>query len=97
MQSSNHSAVHTVSSSQSNQKIELAFEQHDGAERVAIRYLTWTDGLGWCGQKTIRLDVDQLDDLHHALTAARHRIKRHHAEPSEITEAAKVIQFPTLV
>ncbi|HEX7957869.1 MAG TPA: hypothetical protein VF508_13045, partial [Pyrinomonadaceae bacterium] len=42
------------------QKVELSFE---GPEGVALRYLTWTDGLGWCCQKTIRVEGEQLDEL----------------------------------
>ncbi|MGB7922909.1 MAG: hypothetical protein WCF57_06665 [Pyrinomonadaceae bacterium] len=71
-------------------------ENHAGAERVVLRHSTWTDGLGWCGQKTIRLDSDQIDDLHRALTVARHRINRQRAEAGQLREAAQVIQLPSL-
>ena len=78
------------------QKVEVTFEEHEGGECVALRYLTWTEGLGWCCQKTIRVEADQLDELQRALTAARHRIKRRRAEAGEKQAPAQVIQFPAL-
>lgn len=96
MQSSNNAAIQILPSLNPDQRVEVLFEQHDGAERVALRYSTWTEGLGWCSQKTIRLDGDQLDDLQHALTVARHRVNRKRAEAGEIVEPAKVIQLPRL-
>jgi hypothetical protein len=75
------------------QKVEVTLEQGEG---VALRYLTWTEGLGWCCQKTIRVEGDQLDELQRALTAARHRLRRQRAEAGEAQPPAQVIQFPTL-
>jgi uncharacterized protein YbcC (UPF0753/DUF2309 family) len=71
-------------------------EQHEGVDRVVLRHSTWTDGLGWCCQKTIRLDAEQLDEMHRALTVARHRINRRRAESGQMHQAAQVIQLPTL-
>jgi hypothetical protein len=96
VQKVNNTATHILPSSEANQRIEVSLEQHDGAERVALRHSTWTDGLGWCGQKTIRLDAGQLDDLHRALTVARHRMNRHRLETGQLDEPAQVIQLPTL-
>ena len=82
---------------QRRQKVEVAFEQNEGGGCVALRYLTWTDDLGWCCQKTIRVEGDdQLDELHRAITAARHRIRRQRAEACESPAPAQVIQFPAL-
>jgi hypothetical protein len=78
------------------ERVEVFIEQHEGSERVVLRQSTWTEGLGWCGQKTIRLDGEQLDDLHRALTVARHRINRQRAAAGHVREAAQVIQLPTL-
>ncbi len=77
-------------------KIEVALEPCGEADAVVLRYSTWTDGLGWCDQKTIRIDSSELDELHRALTVARHRIRRKRAEASEEREPAKVIQLPTV-
>lgn len=67
-----------------------------GVEQVVLRYSTWTDGLGWCTQKTIQLDTEHLDELHRALTVARHRVKRQRAEAGGTNATAKVIQLPAL-
>ncbi len=78
------------------QKVEVTFEQLEGGgEVVALRYLTWTDDLGWCCQKTIRVGGEQLDELHRAVTAARHRYHRQRAEAGEPSAPAQVIQFPS--
>lgn len=79
-----------------DQRVEVILEEHEGATRVALRCSTWTDGLGWCSQKTIRLDSEQLDDLHHALAIARQRINRQRAEAGQFTGMGQVIQLPTL-
>ncbi|HEX8843411.1 MAG TPA: hypothetical protein VF791_02150 [Pyrinomonadaceae bacterium] len=80
-----------------DQKIDVAIESvGGGAEQVVLRYSTWTDGLGWCSQKTIRLEADLLDDLQRALTVARHRINRHRAEAGEVREPARIIHLPSL-
>ena len=78
------------------QKVEVSFEQQEGGACVALRYLTLTDGLGWCCQKTIRVDEGQLDELHRAITVARHRARRQRAEAGETTTPAHVIQLPSL-
>jgi hypothetical protein len=82
--------------SRKQQKVEVTFEQHEGAECVALRYLTWTEGLGWCCQKTIRVEEGQLDELHRALTVARHRFRRQRAADGEAQAPAQVIQLPSL-
>ena len=78
------------------QKVEVSFEQQEGGECVALRYMTWTDGLGWCCQKTIRVEGEQLGDLHRAITVARHRYNRQRAEAGEAAALARVIQLPSL-
>ena len=80
------------------QKVEVTFEPQEGGggEVVALRYLTWTEGLGWCCQKTIRVGGEQLDELHRAVTVARHRYRRQRAESGEPSAPAQVIQLPSL-
>ena len=96
MQTSNGAALNVLPSVHEDRQIEVIIEQQDGDERVALRYSTWTEGLGWCAQKTIRVDADQLDDLQRALTVARHRIKRQRADEGRVSESSGVIQFPVL-
>jgi hypothetical protein len=89
-------AAQVLRPARENQKVEVAFEQRDGVECVALRYFTWTEGLGWCCQKTIRVDGEQLDDLHRAVTVARHRFRSRRAEASEAQAPAQVIRLPSL-
>jgi hypothetical protein len=94
---SNHNAtVQILQSPADDQRVEVLIEPGAETERVVLRYATWTEGLGWCTQKTIRLDGDQLDDLHRALTVARQRLNRRRAEAGQMPAAAQVIQLPTL-
>lgn len=86
---------HILRSPHEDQKVEVLFEPADGGERVALRYSTWVEGLGWCAQKTIRVETDQLDELHRALTVARHRVRRQKAAAGVVQEAARVIQMPS--
>jgi hypothetical protein len=96
-QSNHNSTLQVLNSPREDERIEVVIETDAGAgERVVLRHSTWTEGLGWCGQKTIRLDSDQIDDLHRALTVARHRINRQRAEAGHVKEPAQVIQLPTL-
>ena len=87
-------AARALQPARPEQKVEVVFEP--GEERVALRYLTWTEGLGWCCQKTIRVDAEQLDELHRAITVARHRVNRRRAEAGETPKPAQVIQLPPL-
>ena len=97
MNSNHTAAAQPLQSPCEDRKIEVSIESgKEGDEVVVLRYATWTDGLGWCSQKTIRLDSEHLDDLHRALTVARHRINRHRAEAGQTQETAKVIQLPTV-
>ena len=79
-----------------DRRVEVYLETQDDAERVVLRYSTWTEGLGWCSQKTIQLDGEQLDDLHRALTVARHRRNLRRVERGDSIESAQVIRLPTL-
>jgi hypothetical protein len=94
--STNNATSQTLESPCEERKVEVSIESGVDGEQVVLRYLTWTDGLGWCGQKTIWLDSEHLDDLHRALTVARHRVNRRRAEAGHVSEPAKVIQLPTV-
>ncbi len=94
MKSSNRAAAHVLASGREDQQVEVILE--DGTGCVALRLSTWTDGLGWCTQKTIRLDGEQLDDLHHAISVARHRLNRRRVEDGQFKPAGQVIQLPSV-
>ncbi len=96
MQSSQNAPLQILPSPRDDQRIEVRLEQSEDASSVALRYSTWTDGLGWCSQKTIYLDSEQLDDLHHALAIARQRINRQRAENGQLPATGQVIQLPPL-
>ena len=96
MQSSNQTAVQALQPKQADQKVEVSLEQCAGEVLAVLQYSTWTDGLGWCRQKTVRLDAEQLDGLHHAITVARHRLNRVRADAGHVVESAQVIQLPTI-
>ena len=98
MKSSNRAAApHILPSTREDQQVEVVIEERDGQQPcVALRLSTWTEGLGWCTQKTIRLDGDQLDDLHHAISVARHRLNRQRVEDGQFRPSAQVIQLPTV-
>lgn len=96
MQGNYTAAVQILDSPHDDERVEVLLEEHEGTERVVLKYSTWVEGLGWCGQKTIKLDGAHLDDLHRALTVARHRINRKRAEAGQVTQTATVIQLPTM-
>lgn len=95
MQAQNQTA-RTLKSSRPEQKIEVVMQARDGDECVALRLSTWTDGLGWCAQKTIELEAAQLDELHLAVTVARRRLASRRAEADQPATPAKVIHLPTV-
>jgi hypothetical protein len=64
-------------------------------DQAVIRLSTWTDDLGWCGQKTLSLDANMLDDLHRVITAARLKLNRQKAKNQDEISDAKVLQFPS--
>ncbi|MBD0371717.1 MAG: hypothetical protein ICV60_12830 [Pyrinomonadaceae bacterium] len=96
MQGKQTATVQILDSPRDDERVEVLLEEAEGTERVVLRYSTWVDGLGWCGQKTLRLDSAHLDDLHRALTVARHRLNRKRAEDGQAMQPATVIQLPTI-
>ena len=97
MQTQNQTAARALKSSRTEQKIEVVMGARGGGECIAHRLFTWTDGLGWCAQKTIELEAAQLDELHLAVTVARRRLASRRAETGQTSAPAKVIQLPTVV
>lgn len=76
---------------QNDQKIEVLLEN----DNAVIKLSTWTENLGWCCQKTLRLESGLLDDLHHLLTAARYKLNQQKAENNEFS-TSKVLEFPAV-
>lgn len=96
MRTQNQTTPHALNSSSAEQKIEVVMLNRDSANGVALRLSTWTDGLGWCAQKTIELEADQLDELHRAVTVARRRLASKRAEADQPATPAKVIYLPAI-
>lgn len=71
-------------------KVEVSLE-HDQA---VIKLSTWVEDLGWCGQKTMSLDAEMLDDLHRVIASARYRLNKQKNSENENAEEAKVLAFP---
>lgn len=72
-------------------KVEVSLDD----DQAVIKLSTWTEGLGWCGQKTLSLDAEMLDDLHRVITAARLKLNKQKAEnQNETAIPNKVLQFP---
>ncbi|HLA95945.1 MAG TPA: hypothetical protein VK612_09505 [Pyrinomonadaceae bacterium] len=63
-------------------------------EETVIKLSTWTDGLGWCTQKTMSLDPEMLDEMHRVIAAARSKVKRQRLDSGDEITSAKVLAFP---
>jgi hypothetical protein len=76
-----------------NKRIDLAIE----SDETVIQLSIWTEGLGWCTQKTMRLDAGLLDELHRVVTAARIRNKSITTDENVSADTAgKVLSFPAM-
>lgn len=71
-------------------RIDLAIDN----DEAVIQLSDWTEGLGWCTQKTLRVDLELLDEMHRLIAAARTRIRNSKIDSGEQIENAKVLQFP---
>lgn len=71
-----------------DRKIDVSVENGEAIVRLSM----WTDGLGWCTQKTMSLDADMLDDLHRVIAAARLKVKR----TKNDEDGSTVLRFPSI-
>ena len=72
-------------------KVEVALKD----DQAVIKLSTWTEDLGWCGQKTMSLDAEMLDDLHRVISAARLKLKRQSPKTAEVSTSHNILQFPS--
>lgn len=63
-------------------------------DQAVIKLSTWTEDLGWCGQKTLTIDAEMLDDLHRVIASARYKVNNKKSESNENFETKKVLEFP---
>ena len=73
-------------------RIELSIE----ADQTVIRLSSWVDGLGWCGQKTMHVDAELLDEMHRMIGAARVRLRHRQRENETTIVPQKVLDFPVI-
>ena len=64
-------------------------------DQAIIKLSTWTEDLGWCGQKTLALDAEMLDDLHRVIASARYKLNGKKTEPADANKSSKVLEFPS--
>jgi hypothetical protein len=74
-----------------DKKIEVSLEN----DEAVLKLSTWTENLGWCCQKTMRLEAEMLDELHRVITGARYKLNQRKAETGEPT-IAKILEFPAV-
>lgn len=73
-----------------DKKLEVSLKDN----QAVIKLSTWTEDLGWCGQKTLSLDAKMLDDLHRLIAAARYKLKGQNVETIESDKLSNVLRFP---
>lgn len=67
-----------------------------GDESV-IELSTWTDGLGWCVQKTMKLDEGLLAEMHNLIGAARIRMRNRRMDREGAVEnTPRILHFPAI-
>lgn len=69
-------------------KLEVSLTENE----AVIKLSTWTEDLGWCGQKTLTLDAEMLDELHRVIASARYKLNSRKATENK---PANVLEFPT--
>jgi predicted DCC family thiol-disulfide oxidoreductase YuxK len=71
-------------------KIEVSLVE----DQAIIKLSTWTEDLGWCGQKTLKVDADMLDDLHRVIASARYKLNSKNQDIETEDQTGKVLEFP---
>ncbi len=71
-------------------KIEVSLND----DQAVIKLSTWTEDLGWCGQKTLTLDAEMLDDLHRVIASARYKINGKKVAEGETASPSNILSFP---
>jgi len=71
-------------------KLEVSLDDN----QAIIKLSTWTEDLGWCGQKTLTLDAEMLDDLHRVIASARYKLNSKKVEVQNENKSSNVLEFP---
>ena len=72
-------------------KVEVSLTDN----QAIIKLSTWTEDLGWCGQKTLALDAEMLDDLHRVIASARYRLNKQKTETKVTVKNSNILEFPS--
>ena len=86
-----NTATQFLPSINNDKKVEIIIEN----DEAVIKLSTFTEHLGWCCQKTMRLDAELLDDLHHIIASARYKLNRQKSEEG-VAGSSNVINFPNV-
>lgn len=87
-----NTAVQFLPAVSNDQKIDVSIIN----ETAIIKFSTFTEGLGWTCQKTLNLDSNLLNDLHHAISAARYRLNARQTENADANANSNIIAFPNV-
>lgn len=90
MPQNNSKAFRFAPAETGEKRLELGFE----GDQTVIRLSSWVEGLGWCGEKTMRIDPEMLDEVHRMLGAARVRLRQQKLSGEEAASPSKVLNFP---
>ncbi len=73
-----------------DKRIDLSVD----GEMTSIKLSSWVEGLGWCGEKTMTVEPEMLDELHRLIGAARVRLRHQRAMEGADQTSRKVLDFP---
>lgn len=88
----NSKAIKFAPAENGEKRIELALD----GDQTVIRLSSWVDGLGWCGQKTMSVNAELLDEMHRMIGAARVRLRHRQRENETAINTQKVLDFPVI-
>lgn len=89
----NNTATKLIPIVSDNKKIEVSINDN----QAFIKLSDWVENLGWCGQKTLQIDVEMLDELHQAIAVARYKVNKQTFIEDRKSCGSKVLKFPNFV
>lgn len=69
------------------QKVEVSVD----GDKAVIKLSTWVEGLGWCCQKTMSMDLEMLEEMQGLIAGARAELER--AAEDDAILSASVLEF----
>lgn len=84
------SIIGILDSEEESRRLELVLERdRNEIPKLALRFATYSEGLGWIVQKTIQIDSKQAEEMQFLLGGARHLLKQA-AQNAEISQQTKI-------